>query len=174
MGPIRHNKDVTYPTNFDAREVWPGYISPIVDQGWCGSDWAVAIAGVMSDRFAIQSNGAENLQLSPQSLLSCNRRMQRGCDGGHIDVAWNFAKNQGIVDDECYPYEATASQCKLHRRASLIEDGCEPPASVPQRTSRYKVGPPGRLQKEIDIMYDIMQSGPVHGKNQKALSHLET
>ncbi|CAH0403075.1 unnamed protein product [Chilo suppressalis] len=162
MGPIRHNKDVFYPMNFDARDAWPGYISPIVDQEWCGSDWAVAIAGVMSDRFAIQSNGAENLRMSPQSLLSCNRRSQRGCDGGNVDVAWNFAKSQGLVDEDCYPYEGKASPCRLRSKAGLIENGCVPPASVPQRTSRYKVGPPGRLQKEYDIMYDIMQSGPVH------------
>ncbi|KAL0812085.1 hypothetical protein ABMA28_009470 [Loxostege sticticalis] len=160
MGPIRHDKDTFYPTHFDAREAWPTYISPVVDQGWCGSDWAVAIATVTSDRFAIQSNGAENLVLSPQSLLSCSRKQQQGCKGGHIDVAWNFAKNFGLVDEQCYPYEAKASPCRLKKRSTLREDGCIPP--VPQRTLRYRVGPPGRLQKEKDIMYDIMQSGPVH------------
>ncbi|KAL4716421.1 hypothetical protein ACJJTC_015849 [Scirpophaga incertulas] len=159
--PMTYNKENFIPQmEFDSRKAWPGFISPVVDQGWCGSDWAVSIAGVMSDRYAIQSNGAEKKVLSPQSLLSCSRRMQRGCKGGHIDVAWNYAKNHGLVDEECYPYEASVQPCKLKRHGNLIDDGCQQP--ITKRTSRYKVGPIGRLQNEEDIMYDIMQSGPVH------------
>lgn len=45
-------------------------------------------------RFAIQSNGAEKVVLSPQIQLSCNKE-QRGCNGGHIDKAWNFARLYG-------------------------------------------------------------------------------
>ncbi|KAI8432915.1 hypothetical protein MSG28_013825 [Choristoneura fumiferana] len=49
--------------------------------------------------------------------------------------------------------------CPYARRGDLLRDGC-PPAD-PRRTSRYKVGPPYRLKKEKDIMFDIMDSGPV-------------
>ncbi|CAG9570636.1 unnamed protein product [Danaus chrysippus] len=160
MGPIRYDKDIPYPRDFDARRRWPNFISPVVDQGWCGSDWAVTIATVASDRFAIQSNGAERMVLSPQVLLSCNIRRQQGCRGGHIDVAWNFARGHGLVDEECFPYKAATTSCPFRPKANLIEDGCRPP--VRQRTSRYKVGPPGKLATENDIMYDIMESGPVH------------
>ncbi|CAH2057384.1 unnamed protein product, partial [Iphiclides podalirius] len=159
MGPLRYDKDIAYPTNFDARTRWPGFISPIVDQGWCGSDWAVSLAGVASDRFAIQSNGAENMVLSPQTLLSCNLRAQRGCHGGHIDVAWNFARGHGLVDENCFPYKASVTRCPFRPRSTLIQDGCRP--LVKHRTTRYKVGPPGKLSHEKDIMYDIMESGPV-------------
>lgn len=50
MGAIRHDKDINYPTHFDARKRWPKYISPVVDQEWCGSDWAISTATVASDR----------------------------------------------------------------------------------------------------------------------------
>ncbi|KPJ00735.1 Tubulointerstitial nephritis antigen [Papilio xuthus] len=159
MGPLRYDKDVPYPTQFDARTRWPGFISPIVDQGWCGSDWAVSLAGVASDRFAIQSNGAENMVLSPQTLLSCNVRAQQGCHGGHIDVAWNFARGHGLVDEKCFPYKASVTRCPFRPRGNLIQDGCMP--LVKRRTSRYKLGPPAKLSHEKDIMYDIMESGPV-------------
>ncbi|KAI8432914.1 hypothetical protein MSG28_013824 [Choristoneura fumiferana] len=49
----------------------------------------------LPSRFAIQSNGAENMVLSPQTMLSCNLRQQQGCGGGNIDVAWNFAGTHG-------------------------------------------------------------------------------
>lgn len=40
----------TLPKNFDAEQKWPQYISPIQDQGWCGSSWAISTAAVASDR----------------------------------------------------------------------------------------------------------------------------
>lgn len=67
-----------------------------------------------------------------------------------------------LVDERCFPYKAAVVRCPFKPRGNLIDDGCRPP--VKQRTSRYKVGPPGRLSKEEDIMYDIMESGPVQGK----------
>ncbi|CAG9131612.1 unnamed protein product [Plutella xylostella] len=162
MGAIRYNKEPDYPAHFDSRSRWPRYISPARDQGWCGADWAVALADVVSDRFAIQSNGAETLALSPQVFLSCNRRGQQGCRGGHIDVAWSFAKSHGLVDEECLPYVANVTRCPFRPRHDLVQDGCRP--RNPQRTSRYKVGPPSRLKREEDIMYDIMESGPVQAR----------
>lgn len=160
MGPIRYDKDIVYPNRFDARERWPGYITPVQDQGWCGSDWALSIASIASDRFAIQSNGAEKPVLSPQVLLSCNVRQQQGCKGGHIEIAWPFARHHGLVDEQCFPYKEEVTRCPFKPNGDLVEDGCRLPANIP-RTERYKVGPPGRLQKEHDIMYDIMESGPV-------------
>ena len=67
-----------------------------------------------------------------------------------------------IVDEECFPYKARVTKCPFRKNGNLIEDGCRIP--VKQRTSRYKVAPPGRLINERDIMYDIMDSGPVQGK----------
>ncbi|KAJ8710861.1 hypothetical protein PYW08_009376 [Mythimna loreyi] len=159
LGPINIDKDIQYPREFDARTHWRNYISPVMDQGWCGSDWAVSLATIVSDRFAIQSNGAEKVLLSPQTLLSCNLRQQQGCRGGNIDTAWMFAKNHGLVDEACFPYMAKITKCHFKKRGNLLTDRCVP--VVPQRTSRYKVGPPGRLVKEHDVMFDIMQSGPV-------------
>ncbi|XP_023937157.1 uncharacterized peptidase C1-like protein F26E4.3 [Bicyclus anynana] len=152
--------DRIYPTHFDATEAWPGFISPVVDQEWCGSDWAITVATVASDRFAIQSNGAEKVVLSPQVQLSCNQE-QKGCAGGYIDIAWNFARLFGLVDKECLPYKANVTKCKYNYRGDLLSDGCRPVVSG--RTSRYRVGPLYRIKNvPTDIMYEIMNSGPVH------------
>lgn len=50
-----------------------------------------------SDRLAIQSQGKQIYQLSVQNLLACNSRGQQGCNGGHLDRAWNFMKRYGSV-----------------------------------------------------------------------------
>lgn len=82
------------PTEFNSLDQWSEFISPVRDQGWCASSWAVSTASVASDRYAIHSKGKEMVTLSPQHLLSCVRR-QRGCSGGHLDWAWNYFRKIG-------------------------------------------------------------------------------
>lgn len=148
------------PREFDARSRWPRDISGVEDQGWCGASWAISTARVASDRFSIMSKGAEHVALSAQHLLSCNSRGQQGCNGGHLDRAWMFMRNFGLVDETCYPWRGTNGQCKLRKRTNLQDAGCPPPAN-PLRTELYKVGPSYRLGNETDIMQEILTSGPV-------------
>lgn len=51
MNPVRRIYDPnSLGREFDAGDQWPGFISGIQDQGWCGSSWAVSTAAVASDR----------------------------------------------------------------------------------------------------------------------------
>lgn len=90
------NKPESLPLSFNAvyENNWAGYITPIHDQGWCGSSWAISTATVASDRFGIHTKGKEDVNLSPQQLLSCVRK-QSGCSGGHLDWAWNYVRKIG-------------------------------------------------------------------------------
>lgn len=56
--------------------------------------WAVSTASVASDRFSVKSNGREIVDFAPQQLLSCVKR-QQGCNGGHLDIAWNYLRSRG-------------------------------------------------------------------------------
>lgn len=69
-----------------------------------------------------------------------------------------------VVDDECFPYVAAQNACKIHRLDTLLSAGCRLPSKVP-RNHMYKVGPAYALNNETDIMIEIMESGPVQGKN---------
>lgn len=50
--------------------------------------------GVASDRWAIQSDGTFNSQLSPQQLLDCNRLIDH-CEPGKVEYAWWLLQRQG-------------------------------------------------------------------------------
>lgn len=88
------NRPESLPRSFDSRNNWPGLITGIRDQGWCGSSWAISTASVASDRFGIQTKGKEAVELAPQHLLSCVRK-QSGCSGAHLDWAWNYIRKIG-------------------------------------------------------------------------------
>ena len=106
------------PDEFDARERWPecaGLIGGGRDQGNCGSCWAMAPAEVMSDRLCIQTGGRSTAELSPYQLLSCATRGAMGCMGGESSVAYEYAKEVGIVTggklgdaETCAPYPFAA------------------------------------------------------------------
>ena len=100
MYPIRLKYDPSIlEKEFDCRTShggkWEGYISAIRDQGWCGASWAFSTVAVVSDRLAIQSEGSEVMKLSTQHLVSCNNKLQKGCKGGYVDIAWNYIKKYG-------------------------------------------------------------------------------
>jgi hypothetical protein len=88
-------KPKSHPRSFDARTKWPGWVSGIEDQGWCGSSWALSTVQVFSDRLALMSQGAEQVELSAQQLLECNSRGQQACHGGHLDRAWRYLNKHG-------------------------------------------------------------------------------
>ena len=51
MNPVRRIYDPnSLPREFDSEVKWPRFISPVQDQGWCGSSWAISTASVASDR----------------------------------------------------------------------------------------------------------------------------
>jgi len=73
-----------------------------------------------------------------------------------------------VVDEPCYPYTAGLGffeRCRLPKRSNLLTARCNPPAhpQTPLRTDLYRMGPAYRLGSEQDIMYEIMESGPVQG-----------
>ncbi|KAH8415817.1 hypothetical protein KR222_001461 [Zaprionus bogoriensis] len=155
------NPSERLPKRFNAIDKWSSYISDVPDQGWCGASWVLSTTSVASDRFAIQSQGKEVVQLSAQNILSCTRR-QQGCDGGHLDAAWRHLHKQGVLTEECYPYIQQRTTCKIRRQnsRSLKANNCQPASGV-SRDNFYTVGPAYSLSGEENIMSEIHRSGPV-------------
>lgn len=143
------------PENFDSRQQWPECIHPIRDQGKCGSCWAFAASEVLSDRFCIASNGAVNVILSPQDMVSCDY-LDHGCNGGILTLSWTYLKYFGIVSDECKPYSSGAGEvekCPLFKKGN-----CKSENVTYQKYKASKFYSP----KSIDeIKRDIQTNGPL-------------
>jgi cathepsin B len=98
-------KDGETPQDFDARTQWPNCIHPIRDQEQCGSCWAFGASESFSDKICIATNGAINVVLSAEDLVSCDTE-NYGCSGGYLAAAWDYISNVGLVADTCFPYSA--------------------------------------------------------------------
>ncbi|XP_042204646.1 uncharacterized peptidase C1-like protein F26E4.3 [Homarus americanus] len=156
------------PSRFDVRNKrdWRGRVSEVRDQGWCGASWAFSTLGVTQDRLSIESLGNETVTLAPQHLLSCDRRGQSGCNGGHVDRAWQYLRKFGVVNEECYEYESGRTgklpRCRIPRNANLFNLRCSANDVVYQRRNLYRTEPAYRISgKEVDIQWEILTNGPV-------------
>jgi len=93
------------PTNFDLRTEMPSCTGgPVLDAGNCSSSYAVAAAAALSARFCYSDpEKYAGTQLSPQQILSCDKKSQ-GCKGGGIDAVWTYIERRGLFPEKCVPF----------------------------------------------------------------------
>jgi C1A family cysteine protease len=99
------SNSLTLPTSWDWRA--KGVVSPIRDQGQCGSCWAFSGTSTIESAVAIKT-GVLN-DLSEQQGVDCSTIKEgyknMGCNGGWYYDLWDYVKaNGGLTSETCYPY----------------------------------------------------------------------
>eukprot|EP01083_Nonionella_stella_P279566 950979_1 len=78
------------------------YVTPVKNQGQCGSCWAFATNGVIESRVAIETNVESLISLSEQQLVSC---YAGNCNGNWPTKAMDWIENNnGLCSSSEYPY----------------------------------------------------------------------
>ena len=135
-----------YPASFDWRNVGgKNYITPVTDQGGCGSCVAFGTTAAVEATFQVQ-RGNPNLQpdLSEASLFYCVAEAQQGrkCDGVPNDplagwwpsAALDAYRDIGVPDEACFPYtggDQACNQCSDWASRAVKITGWHAITSVP-------------------------------------------
>lgn len=107
-----------YPAAFDWRDVnGSNYITPIRDQGGCGSCVAFGTIGAVEGTLRVSEHNPNlPIDLSEAQLFYCyaEARDGRNCDiGWWPDRALHYIQTDGVVDEVCFPYTDHDQPCKL-------------------------------------------------------------
>jgi len=86
-----------------------GAVTPVKDQGQCGSCWSFSTTGALEGAWKISQGTL--VPLSEQQFVDCDK-VDSGCQGGLMDQGFDFAKDNAICTETSYPYKARGGSCQ--------------------------------------------------------------
>merc|ERR1711970_926864 len=151
----------TTPLPIPARLDWRFYnmVTPIKNQGQCGSCWSFSATGALEGMLARHTG--KLVSLSEQNLIDCTRDYNNaGCNGGWFENAWTYVHdNDGIDTEASYPYETRDDQpCRYDVANKATSDhGYQDLPTYDEKALLYAVGTVGPISVAIDATHDTFQ-----------------
>jgi len=158
----------------DASVDWTtkGAVTPVKNQGQCGSCWAFSTTGSTESAWFISKG--QLVSLSEQQLMDCSKSEgNNSCEGGLMDYAFEYIiKNKGICTEASYPYQAvdrtTCNSCTNVVSISSYKDVAQTEAALQAAVTQQPVS----VAIEADqVAFQFYTSGVLTGKCGTNLDH---
>merc|ERR1711907_406330 len=97
-----------------------GAVTPVKNQGQCGSCWAFSTTGGLEGAWELSSGNL--VSMSEQQFVDCSKQ-NSGCNGGLMEPALVWAKKQAIATEDSYSYTARDGSCKSSFTTAIPQGG---------------------------------------------------
>jgi len=129
------------PTSVDW--VSAGAVTPVKNQGSCGSCWSFSTTGSLEGAYFIKYGTLKSF--SEQELVSCDTT-DSGCNGGWMDTAFEWVtNNKGLAYEADYPYTSGSGTAPACNMSGKYQDPNVAPASY----TDVKAGSVSALQSAV-------------------------
>merc|ERR1719238_525361 len=96
-----------------------GAVTPVKNQGQCGSCWAFSTTGSVEGAYQIATGKLESF--SEQELVDCAGSFgNQGCNGGLMDDGFKYIESKGDVLEATYPYVGKTGKCSSTKSANPV------------------------------------------------------
>jgi C1A family cysteine protease len=159
-----------------------GGVSPVKDQGQCGSCWSFSTTGALEGAYYVKNRNL--LSFSEQQLVDCdnlrNGGRDQGCNGGLMDNAFAWiTKNGGLCLESDYPYVSGDTQtvgtcaktCKVVSGSKIAKYVDVPVSDDAQMMAALMVQPVAIAIEADQRDFQLYKSGVFTGNCGTTLDH---
>jgi cathepsin F len=116
---VRKTTEKVAPDAYDWRD--QGAVTPVKNQGTCGSCWAFSTTGNLEGQNKIVNK--KLISLSEQQIVDCDTAGEdKGCQGGLMDNAFQYIQSEGGLQlEDDYKYTGKDGKCKVDKTKIALE-----------------------------------------------------
>jgi cathepsin L len=99
--------------------VTKGAVTPVKNQGQCGSCWSFSSTGALEGAHFVKTG--ELVSLSESNLVDCSW-LNHGCNGGSMALAFMYTEKHQLESEADYPYtpKTSITACKYNKSKGVV------------------------------------------------------
>ena len=153
------------PTDVDWRK--EGAVTPVKDQGQCGSCWSFSATGALEGHHWIATK--QLVSLSEQQLVDCSGSFgNEGCNGGEMYAAFQYAAKTPLETEADYPYEGVDGTCRAAEAKGKVKSPSfhrVPKGSKDQLKAAIAQGPVSVAIEADTLVFQFYSGGVLNSKS---------
>merc|ERR1711935_847535 len=156
--------------------VTKGAVTPVKNQGQCGSCWAFSTTGATEGAYQIATG--KLLSFSEQELVDCAGSYgNQGCNGGLMDDGFKYLETKGDASEDTYSYTGKTGTCSTSKQSKtalgvgIVSSFNDVHSTEAQLRAALNIGPVSVAIEADQSGFQFYKSGVFSGTCGTTLDH---